>query len=134
MEGNVTVFVPGELFTESLATNVAADAREMFEEGLRCFYGASYRGTIAMCRSAVAEGILDKKIGKRNDSLDALTKEAVKQKILDNTDESKADFARLLGRGVVHRMLVVSGTEAMITLQSAAELLNTIASRQPKTA
>ncbi len=127
MEGNVVVFVPGDLFTESLTANVGPDAQEMFGEALRCFYGSSYRGAIAMCRSAVAEGILGKQIGKRSDSLDALIKEAVSQNRLDSTDETKADYARLLGRGVVHRMLSVSGTEAMITLQSTAELLNTIA-------
>lgn len=127
LTGNTLTFAPKRLFEADVDDEVAENAKEMFSEALRCFYGTSYRGAIAMCRSAIAEGILGKQIGKRRDSLDVLIKEAVSQKVLDSTDETKADYARLLGRGVVHRMLSVSGTEAMITIQSTAELLNTIA-------
>ena len=134
MEGNVPIFLPGNMFKEELSSIVSSNAQEMYGEALKCFYGASYRGTITMLRSAVGEAILDKHVGSRNDTVGPLIGKAVKRGLLNDTDETRAKFALHIGNDIVHNMFEASISDATMALQLIAQLLNSIASRQPKTA
>ena len=69
-------FVPGHLFEGDLHKDIAPNAREMMEEAVLCFYGASNRGVVAFCRSAAEEALSAKKVP--GGSLDEKIKKAGK--------------------------------------------------------
>ena len=124
---NAISWAPGKLFQEDLKTE-ADNAKEMFQEALLCFYGASNRGTVAMCRSAVEEALGDKNVPGRD--LDSKIKNAPAY-ILGPEEISMANGARLSGRNVLHHMAQVTHTQAMVALTTTIDLINHIAQQEP---
>ena len=114
-------YLPGKLFVEDLRRDVAPNAQEMFREALLCFYGASGRGAVAFCRSAVEEALANKNVPGAN--LDAKIKNAPKS-ILGDEQRSQATGARLIRRNALHRMAMVSNTQGILALTTTIDLLN----------
>jgi len=131
IKGNAANFLPGRLFQEELADDVAEEPRAMFAEALLCFYGASYSGVIAMCRSAIAEAILAKGIGNRKKPLPDLIELAKNAGLVDTLDESTAESVRVLGRDTLHYMRAMTPTEGAVALGAIAKVLNNITKRTP---
>ena len=131
IKSNVSTFLPGKLFSQDLHKDIDGNAEVMVNEALKCFYGASYVVSVAMCRSAVAEQILGKKVGKRKDFMPELLKKAKAAGLVDNTDEVRAQTAGLVAREALHYMGEVTEDDAMIAIRSAVRLINNVASREP---
>lgn len=117
---------PGRLFESDLNKNVAVDAREMYLEALLCFYGTSYRGAVAFCRSAVEESLAAKEVP--GGVLDTKIKKAGKW--LEPDEIALANAARIVGRNVIHHMAKVSQANAMGALTNSADLLNVIETKE----
>ena len=120
-------FYPGRLFEEDLQKGVAPDAREMMGEAVRCFYGASNRGTVAFCRSAAEEALAAKEVPGRD--LDAKIKKA--GDYLSDDEKTFAHSARLVGRNAIHHMAVVSTAAALGSLNNTIEFLNVVQRKEP---
>jgi len=99
----------------------------MLEEALLCLYGASGRGTVAFCRSAVEEALAHKNVP--GSSLDQKIKNA--KTILGDEERTLANGARLTGRNAIHRMAEATNSQAMLALTTTADLLNHIAQQTP---
>ena len=102
-------FYPGRLFDEDIHLGVAESANEMLMEALLCFYGSSYRGVVAFCRSAAEEALDAKDVPGAN--LDAKIKKA--GDYLSAEERALANAARLTGRNALHHLAVVSTANAL---------------------
>ena len=109
--GSSVSFLPGKLFEVDLDSKVGAEIRRLFNEALLCFYGRSGAGTVAMCRSAIEEG-LDDKGAKGRDLHEKIPDAKDRLHILGDEQVAQAHTARLIGRdesplleGAVHSPL-----------------------------
>ena len=129
LKQNSIRYYPGGI-ESGLTSQAAANAKEMVEEAHRCFYGGSYRGVVAFCRSAVEEALDDKNV--TGSDLNQKTERARKATppILGDEEVSMSHGARLTGRNAIHRMAEVSERQAMLALTAASELVNHVA-QQP---
>ncbi|MDA0988782.1 MAG: hypothetical protein O2783_06605 [Chloroflexi bacterium] len=134
---NTVSFLPGNLLRQNLKTRaegVHENARAMIEEALKCFYGGSYVGVIAMCRSAVIEEILGKDVGNRDDNVPGLVDKAKKRGLVDAQDEVRAISAGLIAREALHHMGDVTQDDALFAIRAGVEFVNNVAGRTPKPA
>ena len=132
MTGNDPSFLPGKLFQEDLRQNVDKDARTMFEDACLCMYGSSYRGVVAMCRSAVEAELEVKNVhGKKRDELYDKIETAKEGGLLDEVHYTEAHSARITGRDVLHRIGNVSLSQAILALTATADVLNYLAPKPP---
>lgn len=128
VEDNSIVFNPERTFDEDLASDVHELTREMFDEALLCFYGTSFRGTVAMCRSSVEAALESKNVAGR-DLYHKITN-AKESKILGDEQVSHAHLARLYGRDALHHMKNVSQSQAQLILGATVQILNHIAQQE----
>ncbi len=128
MTGNDATYLPGQLYQEDLEPNVPESAREAFEDALKAMLGSCYRGTVALCRSAIEEA-LDAQYVPGNNLFEKASK--AKGTILRDIEFSHADGARVLGRDALHKGKPVSMSEAELAIIITVQLLNHIAERPP---
>ena len=126
--------LPGRLLRQDLHIRAQPNAKEMIEEALKCFYGGSYPGVVAMCRSAITEELLGKGVGNRNDSVPDLVRKAKEVGLVETPDEAHAETTRLIARGTLHHMEKVNEDDAVLTIRGAVIFINNVAGRQPKPA
>ena len=134
IKAKATTFLPGKLLRQNLITGRNINAETMIGEALKCFYGASYVGVVAMCRSAITEAILGKGIGNRNDSVPSLMTKAKISSLVDATDEVRAESARLIAREALHYMGDVNEDDALFAIRAAVEFVNNVGGRTPSPA
>jgi hypothetical protein len=118
-------FYPGQLFQEDLHDSVAANAVEMLNEALLCFYGSSYRGVVTFCRSAAEEVLVAQDVQGKD--LDAKIKKA--GDYLDPEERALANAARITGRNAIHRLAVVSAANALGALTNSTDFLNSVSEK-----
>lgn len=126
---NEVTFAPGTMLgsEDDLDQVVPVGARDAYREALLCYYGAAYRGTIAMCRSAVEEALDG--IGVEGRDLYAKVDDAKSKGLLGDEEISLAHSARLTGRDVLHRGRAVDQGQATHALIATFDLVNHIASQ-----
>lgn len=129
LRGQAIVFRPGKLFIEDIGAQVPVLVVELVQEAAFCFYGASNRGAVAMCRAAVEEAL--KTQGCKGNDLNALIVDAEKRGVLGDEQVSHAHAARLAGNATIHKGRVVSPSEAMLAISAAVTLVNHIAQQPP---
>jgi len=134
IKDNATIFLPGKLLTTNLNERVAENAKTMIQEASECFYGGSFMGVVAMCRSAVVEAILSKRIGNRSDSVPGLVEKAKKAGLVDAQDEVRGISAGLIAREALHHMGAVSEYDALFAIRAAVEFVNNVSERTPTSA
>jgi hypothetical protein len=132
MRGNATTFLPGKLLKQDLESPpVHPNAQRMIDEALKCMYGASFVGAVAMCRSAVVEQLLGKGVGKRKDNMPGLIEKAKKLGLIEAPDEVRAETAGLIAKDVLHHMGDVTEDDAMFAIRSAVIFINNVSKREP---
>ncbi len=129
--GDSVSFLPGKLFEEGLAANVSNEVRELFNDGLRAFYGKSYRGTIALCRAAL-EQALDEKGASGHNLSEKINK--CQGAILGVQETNQAHAMRLDANEALHALKNVNATYALGGLTTTVTLVNHIASKPPMSA
>jgi hypothetical protein len=127
-DGYALTFLPGKILTDDLRKDAAPNAKEMFNEAVRCFYGDSGRGVVAFCRSAVEEALAHKNV--RDGDLNQKIANTPRN-MLGDEERSQATGARLTGRNALHRMASISDSQVMLALQTTVDLLNHIALQEP---
>ena len=130
MKGNELTYLPGKIFQEDMRHEVPENVAESLIEAVLCFHGTAYRGTVAMCRSAV-EDALDTKGAKGNNLDQKIVDGQNRLQILGYEEIAQAHGARLAGRNALHRGAAVSQSQAMLALQTTLDLLNHIALQTP---
>lgn len=123
MAGNTITFLPGALFVQDLTTKAPSGVVSSFNDALRCFYGQGYRGTVAMCRSAV-EDALDARGAKGNDLSQKIHHAQNTLGIVSYEEVAAAQNARLIGRNALHRGMEINHTQAMLALQGSLDFIN----------
>jgi len=129
---NIITFNPGRMVNgpDELGSATPERAREAYSEAMLCYYGAAYRGTVAMCRSAVEEALDDK--GAKGRDLHTKVEDAKSRlNILGDEEVALAQGARLVGRNALHRGASVTQTQATVALGATFDLVNHIASQTP---
>ena len=102
--------------------------KELFGEALRCLYGQSGRGTVALARACVEQALELKGI---NDwTLTAKINNA-ERRGLPKQQITLASGTKLLADDTLHNMLPVSQGEAMAVLNVTIGLVNYISQWQP---
>lgn len=130
MLGDAINFMPGNLFSQDVDPSVPKEATDAFDDAIRCFYGAGYRGVVTMCRSTVEESLDAKGATGRN--LPTKIEDAQNRlKILGSEQVSYAQASGLIGRNALHRGASISQTQAMLALQATLDLINHIAAQTP---
>ena len=77
------IFNPGKLFEEGIREEISDSAKTMLQEATRCFFGNSFRGTLAMCRAALEQALTDKNVtGAANKNLAGKIQQALDKGIL----------------------------------------------------
>ena len=117
------------MFEGDLKEDVAPNTKEMINEAVLCFFGSSYRGVVAFCRSALEEALEAKNV--KGDDLFKKIEAAKKGELLGDVEVSQAHGARLVGREALHRMGIVSQAQGMLALAATVDLLNHITKQKP---
>lgn len=134
LTGGHLTFIQSKGMYPALDSKVAPNAKEMFHEAIRCFQGTSYRGVVAMCRSALWEALDAKNVKGRE--LDPKIKNARKldpppsgkpNGFLEDDWVARSHGARLTGNYALHRMARVELHQAQLALAATADLVNHIA-------
>ncbi len=107
---NAISWAPGQLFREGLAPHITSITRGLFAEALQAYYGGAYKGTVALCRSAIEQALDEKNVRGR----DLWAKiENCPDDILGSSEKTKADSARLDGRDALHHLLNVTPSDGL---------------------
>lgn len=123
---DAVTFYPGRLFEPDIGRDIAINALAMLGEAVLCFYGSSYRGVVAFCRSAAEEALTAKDVPGRD--LDAKIKRA--GDYLSDEERSLANAARITGRNVLHHLAVVSKANALGALTNSIDFLDAVSAKE----
>ena len=146
MCGTKTVFTYAggavDRITEGPADSLPSSPQQVkdtYEEASLAYYSRAFRAAAGMARVAIEESLSLKGVVPKNKKgvpiksprLEDYIVEAKNMTLLDNTHESDARGAQLIGNRVLHRMESVTPQRCLNALLTTSELVEHIATWQP---
>ena len=122
MKDDAVNFYPGKAAYGQLDMQVPALIHDFFLDAEMCYFGAGFRGAVAMARACVEEGLEQKGHSGRN--LEHLIDNAQTAGDLDRTNYMLAHGSRLVGNAALHKESSIEPSDVPAVLSATVSICN----------